>query len=106
VVTTNQVDEIQDVLTDLMFIHRGRIVFECSMEAFDARFWEVKVHAEGTAAARALKPIHERQALGRSILLFDGTDREQLAKLGDVRRPSVADVFLAVIGNDSEGARK
>ncbi len=98
VVTTHQVDEIQDVLTDVMFIHRGRMVFGCSMEEFDSRYAEVMVNPERLAAARALKPIHERQLFGRSILLFDGADRQQLAALGEVRRPSVADLFVAVMG--------
>src|SRR6266699_1131850 len=71
VVTTHQVDEIQDVLTDVMFINRGRIVFTCSMEEFESRYVEVMVNPEKAATARVLKPIHERQVLGRSILLFD-----------------------------------
>jgi len=99
VVTTHQVDEIQDVLTDLMFIHHGRIVLNCSMEEFEMRYMEVKVNPEKTEAARALKPIHERQALGRSIMLFDRADRQQLSALGDVRTPSIADLFVAVLGN-------
>src|SRR3981081_2813408 len=90
VVTTHQVDEIQNVLTDVMFIHRGRIVFGCSMEEFEARYLEVTVNPEAAGAARALKPIHERDALGRGVLLFDGVDRQQLALLGDVRTPSIA----------------
>jgi ABC-2 type transport system ATP-binding protein len=98
VVTTHQVDEIQDVLTDVMFIDRGRIVFTCSMEEFEARYLEVMVNPEHLTAARALKPMHERQLFGRSILLFDGTDRRQLAALGDVRKPSIADLFVAVMG--------
>ncbi|HEU4416296.1 MAG TPA: ABC transporter ATP-binding protein [Candidatus Angelobacter sp.] len=98
VMTTHQVDEIQDVLTDVMFIHRGRIVLESSMEEFESRYLEVKVHPDQLAAARALKPIHERQALGRSVLLFDGVGRDQLAKLGEVRTPSIADLFVAVVG--------
>jgi len=98
VVTTHQVEEIQDVLTDLMFIDRGRIVLECSMEEFDARDLEVMVNPEQLAAARALKPIHERPAFGRSILLFDQARREDLITLGEVRRPSIADVFVAVMG--------
>jgi len=101
VVTTHQVDEIQDVLTDLMFIDRGRIVFGCSMEQFDARYLEVMVNPDKAAAARALKPMHERQVLGRSILLFDGVNRQQLAALGDVRTPSIADLFVAVMGNQA-----
>lgn len=95
VVTTHQVEEIQEVLTDLMFIDRGRIVLECSMEEFDTRYLEVMVHPERLADARALKPIHERPVFGRSVLLFDGVQREQLAELGEVRRPSIADLFVA-----------
>src|ERR1700751_691944 len=90
VVTTHQVEEIQDVLTDLMFINHGRIVLNCSMEEFEQRYLEVIVNPERIAAARALKPIHERQSLGRSILLFDRADRQQLAALGELRRPSIA----------------
>src|SRR5580698_6716369 len=71
VVTTHQVEEVQHVLTDVMFMNRGRIVFSCSMEEFESRYVEVMVNPEHIAAARALKPIHERQVLGRSILLFD-----------------------------------
>ncbi|MFL6583314.1 MAG: ABC transporter ATP-binding protein [Chthoniobacterales bacterium] len=98
VVTTHQVDEIQDVLTDLIFVDRGRIVLECSMEEFDARFAEVMVTPEHLAAARALNPIHERPVFGRSVLLYQNASHEQLASLGEVRRPSIADVFVAVMG--------
>jgi ABC-2 type transport system ATP-binding protein len=101
IVTTHQVDELQQVLTDLMFINRGKIVFSCSMEEFESRYVEVTVNPEKVAAARSLKPTHERQLLGRSILLFDGVDRQQLATLGEVRTPSIADLFVAVIGSES-----
>jgi len=97
VVTTHQVEEVQDVLTDLMFIDRGRIVLECSMEEFEARYLEVMLNPEHVAAARALKPMHERPVFGRSVMLFDGADRAQLAALGELRRPSIADVFVAVM---------
>jgi ABC-2 type transport system ATP-binding protein len=99
IVTTHQVEELQHVLTDLMFINRGRIVFDCTMEDFEARYAEVTVNAEHLEAARALKPIHERQVFGRSILLFDRVDRRQLAALGEVRSPGIADLFVAVLGN-------
>ena len=99
VVTTHQVEEIQDVLSDLMFINHGRIVLECSMEEFDSRYLEVMVNPEHLATARAMKPIHERQVFGRSVLLFDGADRERVAGLGEVRRPSIADLFVAVMGD-------
>ena len=105
VVTTHQVEEVQHVLTDLMFINRGRIVLSCSMEEFEARYLEVMVHPEQAAAARALKPMHERQLFGRSILLFDRVDRQQLAGLGEVRTPSIADVFVAVMGNQAGRAQ-
>jgi ABC-2 type transport system ATP-binding protein len=105
VVTTHQVEEIQDVLTDLMFINRGRIVLNCSMEEIETRYAELMVLPEKASAARALKPIHERQALGRSILLFDGVERQRLTGLGDVRTPSIADLFVAVMGNQSGAAQ-
>jgi ABC-2 type transport system ATP-binding protein len=101
VVATHQVEEIQHVLTDLMFIDRGRIVFDRSMEEVESRYLEVMVHPEQVAAARALKPIHERQGFGRSILMFDTVDRQQLAALGEVRTPSIADLFVAVMGDKS-----
>lgn len=97
-VTTHQVEEIQNVLTDFVFIHRGRIVLTCSMEEFEARYLELTVHPDRLPAARALKPVRERQAFGRSMLLFDGANRQQLAELGEVRTPGIADVFVATIG--------
>jgi ABC-2 type transport system ATP-binding protein len=103
VVTTHQVEDVQHVLTDLMFINRGRIVLECSMDDFESRYVEVTVHPERVAAARDLKPIHVRQVFGRSILLFDlklaGVDRQRVAALGDVRTPNIADLFVAVMGD-------
>ena len=80
VVTTHQVEDVQHVLTDLMFINRGRIVLNCSMEEFESRYLEVMVHPEQVAAARALKPMHERQVLGRSILLFDRACRSSATR--------------------------
>ncbi len=105
VVTTHQVEEIQHVLTDLMFIHHGRIALSCSMEEFEARFLEVTVNPEHVAAARALKPLHERQVLGRGIFVFDRVDRQQVAALGEVRTPSIADLFVAVMGNHNGAAQ-
>jgi ABC-2 type transport system ATP-binding protein len=97
--TTHQVEEIEHVLTDVMFIHRGRIVFNASMEELESRYLEVTVPSGQLAAARALKPMYERDVLGRSILLFDHVDRQQLAALGEVRTVGLADLFVAVIGN-------
>jgi ABC-2 type transport system ATP-binding protein len=105
VVTTHQVDEIQDVLTDLIFIDRGRIVLECSMEDFDSRYLEVMVNPEEIPAARALNPIHERPVFGRSVFLFENASRDEVAGLGDTRRPSIADVFVAVMGKQAEAGK-
>jgi len=99
VVATHEIEEIEHVLTDLMFIDRGRIVFGCSIEQLEARYVEVMVHPDNVAAGRALKPMHERQLFGRTILLFDGADRQQLADLGEVRTPGIADLFVAVLSN-------
>ncbi len=104
-VATHQVDEIQHVLTDVMFIDRGRIVFDRSMEDVESRYREVAVHPDQLAAARALEPIHERQGIGRSVLLFDGAEGQQLAVLGEVRTPSLADLFVAVMGDRSRQAQ-
>ena len=105
VVATHEVEEIQHVLTDLMFIDRGRIVFGCSMEELEERYFEVLVHPEQAGEARALKPIYERQVFGRSILLFERVERQQLAALGQVRAPSIADLFVAVM-NRQPGRRQ
>jgi ABC-2 type transport system ATP-binding protein len=109
VVTTHQVEDIQNVLTDLMFINSGRIVLDCSMEEFESRFLEVVAHPEHVAAARALKPIHERQTLGRCILLFDlklnPVHRQQLEPLGELRTPSISDLFVALMGNQAGEAQ-
>jgi ABC-2 type transport system ATP-binding protein len=114
VVTTHQVEDVEHVLTDLMFINRGRIVLNCTMEEFESRYVEVTANPERVAAARALNPIHERQALGRSTMLFDlkldhgpnqKLERQQLAAFGDVRTPSISDLFVAVMGNDAGAAK-
>jgi ABC-2 type transport system ATP-binding protein len=98
-VTTNQVEEIQNVITDLMCIDRGRIMLACSMEELESRYVEAIVKPEQINAARALHPIHERQALGRSILIFDRVERQQLAAVGELRTPSIADLFVGMLGN-------
>ena len=106
IVTTHQVEEVQDVLTDLIFIDRGRIVLECSMEEYESRYVEVMVHPDHLEGARSLKPLHERPVFGRSVLLFDHVDRNQLAALGDVRTPSIADLFVAVMSNNAGSAKR
>jgi ABC-2 type transport system ATP-binding protein len=101
IVTTHQVEEVQQILTDMMFINHGRIVLSSSMEDFEQRYAELTPRPDSVAEARALKPIYERQILGRPILLFDGADRARLAPLGEVRTPSIADLFVAVMGEQT-----
>jgi ABC-2 type transport system ATP-binding protein len=104
IVATHQVEEIEHVLTDVLFLDRGRVVLEVGTEALEERYREVAVRPEQVAAARALGPIHERQAVGRSVMLFDGGDAERLAALGEVRTPSIADLFVAVVGGQARQA--
>jgi ABC-2 type transport system ATP-binding protein len=97
VITTHQVEEIEHILTDLMFIRDGKIVLDADMDAVGERFVEVMVSAENASAARALRPLDERQVFGKSIFLFDGADRNHLATLGELRRPNIGDLFVATM---------
>jgi ABC-2 type transport system ATP-binding protein len=101
VVATHQVEELQHILTDVVFMNRGRIIFASTMDEFESRYREVAVNPDQLAAARALRPFHERQAVARTILMFDRVDPAQLAALGEVRTPSIADVFVALMSNQS-----
>jgi ABC-2 type transport system ATP-binding protein len=97
IVTTHQVEEIENILTDLMFIRDGKIVLDTDMEAVGERFAEVMVSADKAATARSMKPLDERQVFGKSIFLFDGADRATLESMGEVRRPTVSDLFVATM---------
>ncbi|HEX8569308.1 MAG TPA: ABC transporter ATP-binding protein [Caulobacteraceae bacterium] len=106
VVSTHDVSEVEHILTDVVFVNRGRVVFESSMEDVEARFAEVVVPPEQMSAARALQPIQERQAFGRNILLFDNRDRARLSALGEVRNASLAEVFVALLSRDAAPSRR
>ena len=97
IVTTHQVEEVEHILTDLMFIRDGKIVLDSDMDAIGERFIEVMVNGDRAEAARALKPLDERQVFGKSIFLFDGVERSTLEAMGEVRRPSVSDLFVATM---------
>ena len=97
IITTHQVEEIEHILTDLLFIRDGKIVLTSTMDEVGARFVEVMVAPEKTELARALKPIDERQVFGKSVMLFDGVPRDALEALGEVRTPGVADIFVATM---------
>jgi len=97
VLATHEIGEVQDILTDFVFLDAGRIVLAGRMEDVESRYLQLRVDPDRLHAARALGPIHERHVLGRSILLFAGADAEQLAQIGDVRRPTLDDLFVAVL---------
>ncbi|HZV67874.1 MAG TPA: ABC transporter ATP-binding protein [Telluria sp.] len=97
IITTHQVEEVEHILTDLMFIRDGKIVLSASMEEVGERYIEVMVGADKLNAANALQPIDQRTVFGKSVMLFDGVAREQLAALGETRNPSVADLFVATM---------
>jgi len=94
-VTTHQVEEIERILTHLMFINHGRIVLDASMEDVAERFTEVMVAAARADDARGLKPLHERDVFGKKLFLFEGVGRDRLRELGELHTPSVADLFVA-----------
>ena len=97
IIATHNVDEIEHVVTDVIFLDRGRVVLSATMDEVEARFREVRVHPAHVAEARHLAPLHEREALGQHIMLFDGVSSEQLSAFGDVRTPSIGDLFFAQV---------
>jgi ABC-2 type transport system ATP-binding protein len=97
IVTTHQIEEVEHILTDLMFIRDGKIVLAATMDEVAERYVEIMVNPDRADAARALKPLSERQIFGKSIFLFDGIDRSRLAALGELHKPSVADLFVATM---------
>ncbi|WP_018973718.1 ABC transporter ATP-binding protein [Rudaea cellulosilytica] len=96
-VTTHQVEEIEHILTDLIFIKDGRLIVNASMDQIGERYAEVMVGPDKVEAARALKPLNERGIFGKTVFLFDGVPQAQLAQLGELHKPSVADLFVATM---------
>src|SRR5678815_1199515 len=96
-VTTHQVEEIENILTDVLFIEHGKIVLNTPMESLGERFAQLIPAAGNVERARALKPFWEREIFGRVAMLFDGRNPQELAALGEVRAPSVADLFVAMM---------
>jgi ABC-2 type transport system ATP-binding protein len=101
-ITTHQVEEIENLLTDIMFINDGKILLDSSMEALADNYVELSAAGERAAKARGLGPIAENDMFGKSMFLFEGVSRDNLEGLGDLRTPSVADLFVAKV----KGARK
>jgi ABC-2 type transport system ATP-binding protein len=100
-VTTHQVEEIEHILTDLLFINKGRIVLDCTMEEVAENFIEVAIHPDNRERAEALRPLYEHQVFGRSVFMYDGIAKDKLSDLGDVRTPSVADLFVAKVRGEA-----
>lgn len=94
-VTTHQVEEVEKLLTHLIFINNGKIVLDDSMEGVAGKYAEVLVSADKVAAAQALNPINEREIFGKKLFLFEGIEHEKLAGLGEIHTPSIADLFVA-----------
>ena len=94
-VTTHQVEEVENLLSDLLLINHGKIVLDSSIEALPERFTQLLTTATHLESARRLQPLHEREVFGRHIFIFEGQDPATLAALGDLRTPSVADLFVA-----------
>jgi ABC-2 type transport system ATP-binding protein len=95
VITTHQIEEVEHILTDVLFIREGRIALAASMEEIGERYTEVMVYPQHAAAAAALQPLTQRTVFGKSVMLFDGVPRQQLENLGELRTPGVADLFVA-----------
>ena len=96
-VTTHQVEEIENILTDVLFIQHGKIALDAQMDTLGERFVQLVPSAGNTERARALKPFYEREVFGRVAMLFDGVKESELASLGETRSPSVADLFVAMM---------
>jgi ABC-2 type transport system ATP-binding protein len=96
-ITTHQVEEIENLLTDVMFINDGHIILDASMDALPEQFAELTASGENAEQARRLKPLYERAVFGKTVLTFEGVDRQQLQGLGEVRTPAIADLFVAKV---------
>jgi len=97
-VTTHQVEEIENLLTDVIFIKRGRVVLDSPVDGLGTRYLQLTVSPDNAARARALQPFHERDVFGRTVMIFDGRPAGELADLGELRTPSIADLFVAKMG--------
>ncbi len=104
IITTHQVEEVENLLTDVMFINHGKIVLNSAVDALPERFHQVVVGPDKLAAARALNPIHEREVFGRFGMTFDGRPAAELESLGELRTPSIADLFVAMMSKPAQGA--
>lgn len=97
IITTHQIEEIENLLTDLMFINNGRLILDASMDSVPERFAELMTSGEAADSARKLGPFFERAVFGKQVLTFEGVPREKLTPFGDVRTPDISDLFVAKV---------
>ena len=97
IITTHQVEEIENLLTDVMFINHGKIVLDSSMEAIPEQYVELLATAENAAKAQDYRPIFSREVFGKKVLTFEGVSRDALKGLGELRTPDIADLFVAKV---------
>ena len=97
IITTHQVEEIENLLTDVMFINDGRVVLDAQMDELSSQFVELMTASENAAQAQQFNPIYEKDVFGKKVLTFEGIDRDKLAGLGELRTPNVADLFVAKV---------
>ena len=97
IITTHQVEEIENLLTDVMFINDGRVVLDAQMDERSSQFVELMTTSENAAQAQQFNPIYEKDVFGKKVLTFEGIDRDKLAGLGELRTPNVADLFVAKV---------
>ena len=105
-ISTHQVEEIEGVLSDAVFMNQGRIVMKDSIESINKRFLELRPPQSNLDQARSLNPIHERMELGREVMLFEDVDSQKLSELGDVRPPFIADLFMAIMESSQKGGQE
>lgn len=105
-ISTHQVEEIEGVLSDAVFMNQGRIVMKDSIESINKRFLELRPPQSNLDQARILNPIHERMELGREVMLFEDVDSQKLSELGDVRPPFIADLFMAIMESSQKGGQE
>ena len=105
-ISTHQVEEIEGVLSDAVFMNQGRIVMKDSLESINKRFLELRPHQSNLDQARSLNPIHQRMELGREVMLFEDVDSQKLSELGDVRPPFIADLFMAIMESSQKGGQE
>ena len=102
-ISTHQVEEIEGVLSDALFMNQGRVVMHDSIESINKKFLELRPNIDSIEQGRSLKPIHQRIELGREVLLFEDIDEEKLSELGEVRPPFIADLFMAIMDKTKRG---